>query len=435
MCRGNKTSVYLDTGYIDSNHHLGLNLPENRGFAYRYVLSCSPIETEGYTTTSSVGNKSAIIYHYGGLHTSNGSILDYTFESEDLDIQYYEKDFHGMVPSHNFKVTVIGSATIGGTVGPNSLFIPNPELSRSDGDVSIVFLAGNGVIFSELMDDQWYRATIPAYKVSRPSDPNHSTIMTYMPKEAASPLGCVEQSQWCNTAYSKESGCGPLASFYDSYVDAAVLFNLTEKDLSLTRDDSEDKDRIGSLGAKSLSSQSKLEGGTQYRLPQNQWQLDVTNWWNGSLAHLQSVFVDTAIGTTIPTAGPLNDEERNLCNSQKILSTEYSSFNLFALLVTYITGGLIIILSYISESLLDCLSRRRKWKQYEFLEWTTHESLQLHRLAHENVSPGNWIGGANKVPITTANAMLAHLDISNPEHPVLVRPEPKTPQTARNSTW
>ncbi|KAI1120637.1 hypothetical protein F5Y10DRAFT_289494 [Nemania abortiva] len=443
MCRGNGTSLRLDTGYIDSNHHLGLNLPKGRGFAYRTVLSCSPIITEGYTTSSIVGNRTSVNYHYGILRAPDGTVINHTFQSEDLDIQYYRNHIRGVISSQNYKLTVLESETINGKNNLTPGFIPNPEISRADGDVSIVFLAGNGVIFSQPMDDQWYRATVPARNVTISYMSNSSKSPTYMPKEAASPLGCVEQHQWCNTAYSGESGCGPLASIYDSYRVAAVFFNLTKEELS-TPQDSVDGGigtrliwpglirrywntgaitTVAALGETSLLSQRLLTRGVQSALPQNQWQLDVTNWWNASLASLQSSFVYTAMGPTIQSFPPLNNEERSLCNSQKILSNAYSSFNLLALLLIYITSSLIIIFSYVAEPLLACLSRRYKYKQYELLEWTTNTSLQLHRLAHESTSPGSWSGGADKVPTTTQNEMLAHLDISNPVHPVLAQLE------------
>jgi hypothetical protein len=78
---------------------------------------------------------------------------------------------------------------------------------------------------------------------------------------------------------------------------------------------------VEQLGAKSLASQSLLANGLQLPLPLNQWQLDVTNWWNIALATRQAQFVNTAVGTTDPILKqglwtPINDQETRFCNNQ-----------------------------------------------------------------------------------------------------------------------
>ncbi|KAI1326335.1 hypothetical protein F5Y16DRAFT_421824 [Xylariaceae sp. FL0255] len=408
LCRGNKTSLYLDTGYIDSNRHLGLNLPLDKGFAYRHAITCSPIETSKYTTRLSTGNKTAVEYDY-----VDSTVTSLTYQGEAI----LEPDY----------------------------FVPIAGISRHDGDVFVAFLSGDGVYFAESMNDDWYRATTTAIGYVRGVGPSNQSHSVYMPTEAASPLGCVEQYQWCNTAYSNNSGCGPLASNLDALYGAAPFFNLSEKEFDLDRPSSESavgtrliwpslitistQASIGviveGLGAKSLASQNLLYNGVQFPLPMDQWQIDVANWMNISLALLQLKLVDTALGTSPDKLQPVNHQERKLCHSQKIQSTTYSNFNLLGLLVIYIASSLIITTSFIVEPILACLFRRHKHQPYEYIEWTINESLQLHRLAQEEAGQ-QWSKGTNKVPITSPGNMLAPIDISNPEHPVLARPRQDT---------
>jgi hypothetical protein len=168
------------------------------------------------------------------------------------------------------------------------------------------------------MDDDWYRATTPRIDITRDNVITMGTIQTYMPAEAASPLGCLEQWQWCNSAFPRESGCGPLAGMFDAIYGAAPLFNLTAADLKLgpaaaatgtqfiwdilikTSGSFHLNQFLYLLGAKPLSSQSLLESCVQFPIPRNQWQLDVTNWWNIILASVQATYVNTALGTTDP---------------------------------------------------------------------------------------------------------------------------------------
>lgn len=82
MCRNLQSNIRLDTGYLDSNDHLGSNAPANRRFAWRYVLTCAPIVTEGYTSQIVDNNMTWVKYHYGdGLvgSSDNSTTNDYIY--------------------------------------------------------------------------------------------------------------------------------------------------------------------------------------------------------------------------------------------------------------------------------------------------------------------------------------------------------------------
>lgn len=292
--------------------------------------------------------------------------------------------------------------------------------------------------------------------------------------EAASPLGCVQQWQWCNSAYPGTSGCGPLASSLDAIIGALPKFNLTQDQMTtdnqgraklhtaagarfnwwiMMLDSLENGiyNIIASLGTKSLASQSSLFSGVQMELGENQWQLDVTNWWNTMLAAYQSAFVETALGEADPELQsvllvPSNKYEQQACRSQvrqhsnsrrvssnpssvrsstsntieltmqlqKIRSTAYASFSVFGLLFTYFTGAIFILISFILDPILDCLHRRKNYKQYEYLEWCTNDKMQLHRLAHSSeAATEHWMKCTKSIPITESGVLLSGLDISD----------------------
>jgi hypothetical protein len=90
MCRSNTSNLRLDTGFIDSHEHLGINAPEQERFAWRYTMQCAPLVTQGYTEQFVSDNTTWVRYNYGG-HTSgisNNSTLNYTMEIEGVDTQY-----------------------------------------------------------------------------------------------------------------------------------------------------------------------------------------------------------------------------------------------------------------------------------------------------------------------------------------------------------
>lgn len=97
---------------------------------------------------------------------------------------------------------------------------------------------------------------------------------------------------------------------------------------------------------------------------------------------------------------------------QKILSTEYVSFSLFGLCFTYVTGTLIIVVSYILEPIYACMYRRNKYGEYTYLEWTTTETLQLQRTSYQGIGSGTWLGHTEAIPRTTTGENLANLPLS-----------------------
>lgn len=54
---------------------------------------------------------------------------------------------------------------------------------------------------------------------------------------------------------------------------------------------------------------------------------------------------------------------------QKILSTAYSSFSLFGLILTTVLGTIIVVVSYTIEPILGFLHGRGKLKSYAYVQW------------------------------------------------------------------
>ncbi|GAW22620.1 hypothetical protein ANO14919_121620 [Xylariales sp. No.14919] len=432
ICQTQDHNIQLDTGYLNSHDHLGINAPETQRFALRYALQCVPLKSEGHTSEFSYEGLPYVRYHYGAAgdgSSDNLTINDYVFLEKNISVQYSSPS----APSagRNFKVSVV----------PAIGFTPVPELQVPNGDLSLVFLSGYGVRFIEPLDDAWYRATAASGYATE----SHSTgnVPVYGLREAASPMACVEKWQWCNLAYPSMSGCGPLAGKVDAVYGAAPFFNLTRGDIEAgdqSRFSNVGKrliwsalsmlvDTIGVqgliiLGARSLASQDRLYSGIQSPLPNDQWQLDVKNWFEMTLSSTQSSFVNTALGfpagADVPRFLPDNTVERELCNSQKIRSTAYTSFSLFGLYFIFLVGAAIILTSFILEPILTCLyNGRRKKQHYANLEWASNTSLQLHRLAHEKLEQGEWSNCVEEIPTTELDVELAGLDVTDPARPTI----------------
>lgn len=209
----------------------------------------------------------------------------------------------------------------GSTFYPSD-FTPTPGLFPSEGDLILTFLSGNGVLFLERTDDPWYRGNVPWRNTSWGG-------MTYRMDEAASPLACLRQYQFCNPALPEEHRCGPLAGFLEAQVQAAPLFGITyDQMLNMTVEQMAKNEipqtpaaaryvwllmfltlaipspaaLVNILGPNSLASQQSLTRSSSVMgiIPRNQWQLDVQNWWAIYMASLQAGTVNTAYGSHDP---------------------------------------------------------------------------------------------------------------------------------------
>ncbi|KAK0638113.1 hypothetical protein DIS24_g10139 [Lasiodiplodia hormozganensis] len=86
-------------------------------------------------------------------------------------------------------------------------------------------------------------------------------------------------------------------------------------------------------------------------------------------------------------------------------------------------GTLIIIVSFTIEPFVGCVQKRCHKHDYARLEWCTNETLQLQRLAHEEVGAGGmWTHATDAVPVAQHGEPLAMLDLKDRGHPRLRAP-------------
>jgi hypothetical protein len=189
------------------------------------------------------------------------------------------------------------SATFRGANDPDvSNWNASIDLSRTDADTIITFLSGNGILAFDPINDPWYRMNKTGPEIGLLN--SDSRFQAYMPQEAASPLGCAEQFQFCSNVQ-----CGPLAGLNDALEYAAPLFGITESLAEVDLDEAlwekysgnlsatqflwiantyntypnTPYEAMSQLGPQALDSRRRLlgsfQGSFQGSLPDNQWQL------------------------------------------------------------------------------------------------------------------------------------------------------------------
>lgn len=281
----------------------------------------------------------------------------------------------------------------------------------------------------------------------------------------------------------KDQACGPLASYYDSYMAAAPLFGITEEDLN--KDWMSTQDPRGSAAiwsrliingnsqklsefliyarSDALASKGKVYTSIGMGLPDDQRKRDVLKWWNMMMSTWQMAYINAARGPNMSEFKelrlyPVNDTEKTFCENQvssitpvgrgvdndpyhmwpnaclllrwlqKVLSTAHTSFSIFGLCFTLATGAVIILISYILDPIFECLHTQYRHKSYQHLEWRSNATLQIHRLAEEQTGFSTWENCTALIPTTRAadDDAMSSLDITDPSHPKLRRPASKT---------
>ncbi|KAI1269757.1 hypothetical protein F5Y18DRAFT_422709 [Xylariaceae sp. FL1019] len=440
VCLRSAGNLRIDSGYIDSHIHLGMNALPALRILWKRVFHCAPLATREFTSQDTQSPTNDTLFHYGNF-TIDNDLTDYVFRSRDLEAQYkYVLSQNSPSTDINYQLNGFVSIVDDGTIAEDlSDFAPIESLSRKDADTSLVMLSGNGVLFTGFTDDPWY--DVSQKTTSAPINGVGSPVVNYtihLPRKPASPIGCTEQHQFCNNKDSRQ--CGPLASFRDAVFGAAHVFNTTytvetEEAAQFTyffnrflASDYNVVHVVKKLGPAALLSQRTLDSGLQGALSSNQWQLDVGNWWNISMAMAQAVSFDSAYGPIDPALQRLRENYTSPLFFSKMKTTAFTSLSVFGLIFTYVVGLLLMLISYALEPVSTWIHKRKGPGQYKHLEWTTNATLQLQRLAHEGIGQGKWSRGARAIPTTAENEFLALLDISNPDHPVLspmIRREPQ----------
>lgn len=307
--------------------------------------------------------------------------------------------------SHSIRTSLINDS--------RSSFNPIPALNRTDADVSLWNLR-NKALYTGPVNDPWYKATTP-------QDFGFTNFWTA--DSAVSTLGCIEQYVFCN-----ELNCttpGALSQFTPDIVSKELgynamqlaTFNLMWRSLWIMNMVT----LVFQLQDYTLLAKSQVWG--QYKvssaLPDNQWQLEVGNIFNISLALLQILTVINADPPQVQVSPnttysqyitpPNVPEAQRLCLNQKITSSNVASFNLFGVLLIVIGGSFLILLSNVLPNIVEREQRKSSDPQalHRRNEWNTNDVLHLQKIAMDGYGIGPWICEDGQVPILKNDNVVA----------------------------
>lgn len=288
----------------------------------------------------------------------------------------------------------------------HSAWEPIPALNRTDGDISIFFLAPNSVTYQEPVTDPFYSATTVT-----PLLVGGRNLTFYSPDYLVNVMACMDQHQFCNPSTRQ---CTPLMGAYvlgstDNNKLDQLNFNVaqytTAQHINLHLPYLTTYHNVHTRGAKALRAADTLNDDFQVGLPNTQWMTEVSSWFGVSMTKLQQKVVQYATGPpAIPDSyhlvQPQTREETKLCNQIIRRTSGTISFSVLGVAIILIVGTILIVTSLILDTLMQFIRAKTGTNQYKSLQWIVDGKLQLQRLAYEEAGQGHWSEGSSAVPLT-----------------------------------
>lgn len=226
-------------------------------------------------------------------------------------------------------------------------------------------------------------------------------------------LGCTDQHQFCNlNSVVNITSCTPLTGMkFDSDFASNGSLGLSELQIAIVM-------RFSSILLATTISQSVISeislqayNYLQYYisapLPNNQWQIEVTTWFNIALTKLQALLIEVSSGPSTRSASsiiqpPFGEHDQALCSAQKVRqNANYNSFSVIGLIIVLAIGGSIIVSSFWIDIFVGYVQRLSHKGVYKSTQWLLDDKLQLQRMIYEKENLGKWDKCDTKVPMTT----------------------------------
>ncbi|KAF2002997.1 hypothetical protein P154DRAFT_573407 [Amniculicola lignicola CBS 123094] len=414
-------NIALDTGYLDSYKHFGVN--NGPRVSVRLRRQCAPIVQKNNRLRNALQNP-FLNYVQNNRSTQEGAPLSIS--------QRRPKDRNSSWSWDTADYQLL-TANFSPASGCNLDSCRNSGLYRNDSLVSVIHLGSTDIINVYKTEDPWFNASTP---VAVPWDSQMELGFKeyYVASEPARVLGCATQISYCDPELPKTIGCR------EAFVDEAA-----EKGSKELWPDPQARAKVRGLqyalssfrtfapgdyySSKSIPSLltrfSMTSDGLQpVAIPKDRWKEEVEYIFQTNLAAMQSRMVEHARAefNVLHESSGKTLECYRMCYSQRIKSSRFYSFKILGLSVIIFAGGFIMLLGAWVEDILSKISSSKRKLSYGNLEWSATSTLQLQRLAHEALGLGTWSHGTGDVPVTEKDETLGLLDTSNPKHPRFVRP-------------
>lgn len=439
---GNTAAFRMDTGLIDSHFALGINAPARGRVGIRKVTTCAPLHVKKFVTILT------------GNETNQALPQDYVWE-----MQYGNLSTDTTTVTTNFTFsynTHTALDNVGYSIGaaealaqfPGNAWVPIPALNRTDADISIIMINPNSMRFAAPNNDPVFGA----YEMSSYVDNQGQNHSWYAGQYWVSVIACAEQHQICNLlngactplvgsmtllgqSLSTDVGLNPVQQIIMDRISAVVPFTSVYQTVYPRKDSA-------------LRAQETVTELEQAPIPDNQWMIEVSHWFETGLARLQRGIVEYATGPTNIVPGlsiymPNEVVSKAMCNSQKITDPRGTiSFSVLGVAIILGVGGLIIGVSLVLDTIVSFIQHRWNKGQHARLNWILDDKLQLQRMvrprppkisfwrhelpadyrqAFEGAGMEAWSGHTALVPTTEHGEKFGAWEDVDPARPTIVK--------------
>lgn len=389
---------------IDSHVDLGINAPKSSRLQFEKTTTCAPLSQIGRVKFVEVTNETSnsllampgdqiMQFYYGGL--INGTNVTYTY------------NIHTAMDAVPYTLSYVNSnADSGDAVALN--WQPSPEYSVNDSDVTLLFIAGNSILYREANGDPIFGANYPL---------GSAAGQFYTPDRYVNVLGCTEKYRICNVVNNKctqKAGLQLLEKNLKKDTDGlelGTLQNAIASRMILALQVSSVYHATFTRLAAALRATESLQGLWQVGLPETQWQREVASFFDNGLARLQQKTQEYATGPAITPRGSyvvtpdneaINVPWKAMCYSQLVNdSSDTMSFSILGMIILFGVGILIVLFSLAHDTIVGFIQTRYKIGLHAWAEWQVTERLQMHRLLFESQNLGQWEDGWFKtMPVT-----------------------------------
>lgn len=418
VCPETVQAFKMTSNLIDSRADLGFNTPTSHRLQFKKITTCTPLVQEGFTRKLDCGEinparkgDQCILYDYGPDHPNNWTYL---------------YNAHASVDGVGYTVDVIGSS--------GGFWQPVPSLYVHNADTTLIFIAQNSVQYDERCNDPIFSAE-KFYNLTAPDGGTSANTGTsyWGPTFDVGIIGCAEQYQFCNPTTGV---CSPLLSYgqLDAYLSLTKILPQDHLDAVQTglylriAGTVPATDLISTIffrQSSALQAQSTLESLQQHYLPPNQWIIELSGWFQTSLARLQSEILAYVTGPTniVPGMRLIDVQDKaieNLCNSQLIQDTSQTvSFSVLIIAIIFALGGIIIITSFCLEPLLRRILPENENRRFRRRNWKLDSTVHLQRRLYQSLGMPRWEKPTKSIPITKEEILIKNWNDINPQHPAL----------------
>ena len=429
MCVYGDTAAFrLTTGKIDSQADLGINMPKSQRVQLIKDTTCAPLIQSRQTVngTSSPGGfgvtgDTIMQYHYGTIgEPDTGDFMNYTW--------MYNTHAHlDQLPYSTWSVQ--SSAPHTNLAGWN----PSSNLIRTDADLSLIFIAGNSMQFMQQCDDPVFGAHV---------EHRGTAYLSYMPDEWAVPISCSERYKICNPNNVQCTPWNGIMGLYNSsrHIGLSQIQANETARVILAAQVSAVYYQTFTRGGAALRALELASGLVQQSLPCNQWEIEVSSWFDAGLSRIQHIIQEYATGPTniikgsaLQRPSDLQDAtSQRMCDNQLIKDPgDSTSFSIIGLVVVFVVGGFIIVTSLALDPIVGWSQERFHVGEHKKLSWQLDDKLQQQRMLLGGVGLGAW-EGARGFPTTVKPQTFGGYESIDIQHPTM-RGSP--PQIADPSSW